>query len=121
MERLREFGIMMAIGFSPGRLFRLVMLESLWLAVVGLAAAGLVTWGPYRYLANTGVDYSAMVGEADSAEIAGVALSTTVKVGIYPESVVVIVIAALVAILLSGLYPAWKAGHVDPVKTIKLV
>ncbi|UCC48853.1 MAG: ABC transporter permease, partial [Gemmatimonadota bacterium] len=33
MERLREFGIMMAIGWSPGRLFRLVILESAWLGV----------------------------------------------------------------------------------------
>ena len=27
MERLREFGIMLAVGFSPGQLFRLIMLE----------------------------------------------------------------------------------------------
>ena len=31
MERTREFGIMLAIGYSPGQLFGLVMWESLWL------------------------------------------------------------------------------------------
>jgi len=120
MERLREFGIMLAIGFSPGRLFRLVMMESLWLAVVGLIAAAVVTLGPYLYLSHTGIDVSSMIAE-DSMEIAGVAMSTTLKVGIFPESAAVIAFAAVIAILLSGVYPAWKAGHVEPVKTIKIV
>jgi ABC-type lipoprotein release transport system permease subunit len=121
MERLREFGIMMAIGFSPGKLFRLVMMESLWLAVVGLVAAFFVTIGPYKYLASTGLDYSALLGEEGSVEMAGIALSTTIRVGIFPENLAVIVVAAIIAVLLSGLYPAWKAGHVEPVETIRLV
>jgi ABC-type lipoprotein release transport system permease subunit len=120
MERLREFGIMMAIGFSPGKLFRLVMMESLWLAVVGLVAAFFVTIGPYKYLASTGIDYSAFLGEEGNVEMAGIALSTTIRVGIFPENLAVIVVAAIIAVLLSGLYPAWKAGHVEPVETIRL-
>lgn len=121
MERLREFGIMMAIGFTPGKLFRLVMLESLWLAVVGLVAAAVVTAGPYYYLASTGIDYSAMLGDAGSVDIAGIALSTTIRVGIFLESAIIIVVAAVLAVLASGIYPAWKAGHVEPVEAIKLV
>ena len=121
MERLREFGIMLAIGFSPGKLFRLVMTESLWLAVVGLIAAAAVTVGPYLYLNHKGIDISGMIGEEGNMEVAGVALSTTIKVGIFPESAAVIAFAAVLAILLSGVYPAWKAGHVEPVKTIKIV
>jgi ABC-type lipoprotein release transport system permease subunit len=120
MERLREFGIMMAIGFSPGKLFRLIMMESMWLAVVGLVAAFFVTIGPYKYLASTGIDYSALIGEEANLEMAGIALSTTIRVGIFPENLAVIVVAAIIAVLLSGLYPAWKAGHVEPVETIRL-
>jgi ABC-type lipoprotein release transport system permease subunit len=121
MERLREFGIMLAIGFSPGKLFRLVMMESLWLAVVGLVAAALVTLGPYLYLSHTGLDVSGMVGEDANLDIAGVGMSTTLKVGIFPASAAIIALAAVIAIMLSGVYPAWKAGHVEPVKTIKIV
>ena len=120
MERLREFGIMLAVGFSPSKLFQLVMLESAWLAVVGLAGAALISIGPYLYLASTGLDMSAMI-PADQVEIAGVGLSTTLRVGIYGESVMLIGGFALGAILLSGVYPAWKAGHNDPVETIRLV
>ena len=120
MERLREFGIMLAVGFSPGQLFRLVMLESVWLAAIGLTAAAAVTIGPYLYLASTGIDISGMI-PADQMEVAGVGMSTVMQVGIYGESVALIGISALVAILLSGVYPAWRAGQADPVETIRLV
>jgi ABC-type lipoprotein release transport system permease subunit len=120
MERLREFGIMLAIGFSPGKLFQLVMTESLWLAVVGLAGAAVVTTPVYLYLASTGIDVSALLPEGNT-EIAGVGFSTIMKVGIYGENLFLIVGSALVAVMLSGLYPAWKAGHADPVETIRLV
>ena len=122
MERMREFGIMSAIGFSSGTLFALVMLESLWLAVVGLIAAAIVTAGPYFYLASTGISLSAFLGDdAGTTEIAGIGLPDVMRVGIFPENAAVIVIAAVVAIVLSGLYPAWKAGRVEPVETIRLV
>ena len=120
MERLREFGIMLAVGFSPQQLFRLVMLESAWLAVVGLAGAALVTIGPYLYLASTGIDMSGLI-PAEQMEVAGVGMSTTMEIGIYGESLVLIGFSALAAIMLSGVYPAWRAGHADPVETIRLV
>ncbi len=120
MERLREFGIMLAVGFSPGQLFRLVMLESAWLAVVGLAGAVLVTIGPYLYLASTGIDVSGMI-PAEQMEVAGVGMSTTMQIGIYGESLALIGFSALAAIMLSGVYPAWRAGHADPVESIRLV
>jgi ABC-type lipoprotein release transport system permease subunit len=121
MERVREFGIMIAIGFSSGTIFALVMLESLWLALVGLVAALVVTAGPYSYLASTGISLSAIYDNIENLEIAGVTLPDTMRVGIFPENAAVIAIAAALAIVFSGLYPAWKAGRVEPVETIRLV
>lgn len=120
MERLREFGIMIAIGYSSGQLFRLVMWESLWLALMGLAACGLLTAWPYSYLVRTGLDYSTLTGGAD-VEIAGVGWDPIIRVGIFPEHLLVIVAAMVVATLAAGLYPAWKAGRVEPVESIRLV
>jgi ABC-type lipoprotein release transport system permease subunit len=120
MERLREFGVLLAIGFSPRRLFGLVMFESFWLGAVGLLFAALLTAWPYYFLATTGIDMSAMIGEG-SAEVAGVAIAPIIKAGIYPENFVYISLAALGATLLSGLYPAWKAGRIEPVESIRLV
>ena len=121
MERMREFGILMAIGFTPLKLFSLVMMESLWLALVGLLGAALLTTAPYLYLASTGIDTSAMFADQGSMDVAGVAMSTTLKVGIFPESLAVIAIAAIIATLLAGFYPAWRAGTVEPVDAVKLL
>lgn len=119
MERLREFGIMLAIGWSPGRLFRLVMMESVWLAALGLVGAFLITLGPYLYLSSTGLDLTAVYG--GTVEVAGVGLDPVLKVGIFPRNAVLIGLFAVVATLASGIYPAWRAGKVQPVETIKVV
>lgn len=119
MERMREFGIMLAVGFSPLALFGLVMFESLWLALLGLVAAGVVTAGPYYLLATHGIDISAQLGEG-AAEVAGVAVSPVIYIAIYPENLLLILVAAVVATLASGLGPAWRAGRVAPVEAIRV-
>lgn len=120
MERIREFGIMLALGWSPGKLFSLVMLESGWLALVGLVVGAVVTAWPYYYMATTGFDVVSAAG-IEGAEIAGVGMTTHMYVGIFPENLALIVIAVLSATLLSGVYPAWRAGRVEPVDSIRLV
>ena len=120
MERIREFGILMAIGFTPRQLFALVMWESTWLGVLGLGLGALMTVGPYTYLVRHGLDYSAMLGE-DGMEVAGAVFPSVLRVGIFPENLAIIVVVVLLATLAAGLYPAWRAGRVVPVDSIKLV
>jgi ABC-type lipoprotein release transport system permease subunit len=79
-----------------------------------------VTAGPYYYLATTGVDISEQL-DISGSEVAGVALSSVMRVDIYPENAAMIAAAALIATLLSGLYPAWQAGRIEPVESIRLV
>jgi ABC-type lipoprotein release transport system permease subunit len=119
MERLREFGIMLAVGFTSAQLFALVMWESLWLALVGIVAAAIVTVGPYYYLNTEGINYAEMIGEG--AEVAGVGIDPIIYVDILPASVAGIAVVVILATMISGLYPAWRAGRVAPVEAIKLV
>ena len=120
MERVREFGIMMALGFSPSSLFALVMYESLWLGLVGLVGAAVVTVGPYWYLSTVGLDLTSQI-ELSGSEVAGIAISPILHVWIYPENLALIAGAVLLATLLAGVYPAWRAGRIAPVESIRLV
>ena len=43
------------------------------------------------------------------------------KVEIFPVNAVFIAVAALLATVAAGIYPAWKAGRVAPAETIRLV
>ena len=122
MERMREFGILLAIGFSPGRLVGLVIWESLWLGLVGLVGGVLLTAYPYHYLSTHGIDMTEVYATGEqSADVAGVAMSLVIKIGLYPDNLMVIALVALGTTMLAGLYPAYKAATVEPVKTIRLV
>jgi len=120
MERVREFGILVAIGYTPGQIFRMVMWESVFLAIMGLVAGGLITAWPYKYLSDNGIDMTAMYANQD-VSVGGVGFDMVMPCGVYPESFVFIVCCVVFATLAAGLYPAWKAGHVEPVESIKLV
>ncbi len=118
MERMREFGILAAIGFSSRQLFALVLWESLWVGLCGIAAGILLTAWPYYYLSTTGLDITAMSGGAQT-QVAGVTMAPIMYIGLYPPHALVIAGAILLATLTAGLYPAYKAGRVVPVEAIR--
>ena len=122
MERVREFGVMRAIGYSSGQLFRLVMWESTWLALVGMVVGTAFTLPVYIPLSRHGLDMTEMYKSGDQAvEVAGVGFDMILRVGIFPEHVVAIAVCVLIATLAAGLYPAWKVGRIQPVESINLV
>jgi ABC-type lipoprotein release transport system permease subunit len=116
LERRREFGVMMAIGARPGELFRMVVMESLLVGLLGLVLGAALTTPWYLYMRRVGLDFSAMM-EGSSA--AGVLLDPVVRITLYPESVVGIAAVVLLITVLAGLYPAWQAGREAPVETLK--
>jgi len=117
MERLKEFGVMMAIGMLPSNLFLLVMIESFFLAMLGLFFGIMVCIPWYIYMANVGLDFSAMVGDEMSA--GGVLIDPLMKIRLYLSSIVVIALSVPGLTLLAGLYPAYKAVKTEPVESIR--
>lgn len=122
LERTREFGIMSAIGYSPGQIFSLVMIESTMMAFMGLVTAIAITAWPYSYLHGTGIDMTEIYAQqGGTIDIGGVGMDPILRIGIFPENALVIAVAIVLATVLAGVYPAWKAGRVNPVESINLV
>ncbi len=119
MERQREFGVMMAVGMAPRTLFRLVITESLWLAIIGLVAGVIITAPWYLYLLHVGIDLSDALGPDNSA--GGVLIDPILRIRLFQESVIAILAGVFSLTLLSGLYPAWRAGRVPPVDSLKTI
>jgi putative ABC transport system permease protein len=119
LERTREFGIMMAIGMPPGRLIALIMAEAVWVGIFGLIFGLIVTAPAYGYLHFHGWDISGFFNE--TTDIAGVVFDTTIYNDLRLSSLIVILAGAFLVTLLSGIYPAWKAGRVQPVESIKTI
>ena len=119
LERVREFGVMMALGLSPRNLFLLVMLESFWLAVLGLIIGVIVTIPWYVFMSQTGIDLSAAYG--DGFSFGGVLLDPVFKIQLFKESIIAILLGLFGLALLSGAFPAWRAGRVPPVESLKTI
>ncbi len=119
LERTREFGVMMAVGLSPKTLFRLVMVESFWMAIVGLLLGILITAPWYYYLYHTGIDFSGSFGSDFS--YGGVLVDPVFKARLFKESIMAILSGVFLLALLAGIYPAWRAGRVLPVESLKTI
>lgn len=119
LERTREFGVMMAVGMSPSTLFKLVLVESFWLALIGLAVGIIITAPWYAYLHYVGLDFSGAIGNDYSA--GGVLVDPIFRIRLYKESIIAILAGVFSLTLLSGIYPAWRAGRTPPVESLKAI
>lgn len=119
LERVKEFGVMVALGMSPGRLFGMVMLESFWLAWLGLIIGTIVTIPWYWFMYTTGIDLSGSYGEGFS--FGGVLMDTTFKLRLFTDSIVAILLVLFGLAMLAAAYPAWRAGHVPAVESLKTI
>ena len=119
LERKREFGIMMAVGLAPGRLFALVILESLYIALTGLVMGVIITSPVFYLLYHYGLDLRSFV--EDGYAIGSVLVDPVLKVRLFRESAVMILCGVFGLTILAGLYPAWKAGRENPVDSIKTI
>lgn len=119
LERQREFGMMMAVGMSPMTLFRLVMVECFWLALLGLILGVIMTAPWYYFLYTTGIDMSADLGNGFS--YGGVLVDPVFKARLFPESVVAILVSVFTLAMAAGAYPAWKAGRTPPIESLKTI
>ena len=117
LERTREFGMMMAVGMAPSRLFNLILLESFFIGLLGLGFGILITIPWYAYLNTTGIDFSAWVTENYSA--GGVIFDPIMRIRLYKESILTILSSLFAITLVAGLYPAYRAGRIPPVESLK--
>lgn len=114
-ERTREFGVMMALGTSPGAVLRVVVYETLaLLALAALLGYG-IGIGGVLWLGRVGIDLSGFFeGYAAIPGLTGI---------VYPKIVSASILTPGIALLLAGilvsLYPAAKAAALDPSRAIR--
>lgn len=114
-ERIREFGVLKAIGAGPGRVLGLILAESALQVVLAIVVGlGLAVPGMW-FMSTHGID----VGVLGGLSAMGVAMRP-VWYGIYDSSsvtgpVVMLVVLAFLAVL----YPAFKAAFVSPLEAMR--
>lgn len=119
MERMREFGVMIAVGMSPRKIWSLIMLEAFWLAVVGILVGIVVSIPVYWYLYAYGIDLSQMMSEKQVA--GGVLFELFIKARFRFDHAMIIFGGVFAMILASGIYPAFLAARTSPIETMKTI
>lgn len=114
MERTRELGMLQAIGMNRFRTFNMVMLETLFLTLVGAPAGLFFGWLTITYLGGIGIDLSAF---AEGLEDWG--FSTVIYPTLSWMYYINIMLLVAVAAIISALYPAWRALKLRPVEAIR--
>ncbi|MEE8316326.1 MAG: FtsX-like permease family protein [Syntrophobacteria bacterium] len=114
-ERIREFGILKALGATPWGIIRDVAAEALVLAVLGTALGTILGLAGSYYLQEVGLDLSIFAG---TYSVGGVAFDPIWKATISPKMVFIPVVLMLIIGLVASLYPAALAARLDPVKAI---
>jgi ABC-type lipoprotein release transport system permease subunit len=115
-ERIREMGILAALGMKGRQIMLMFILEAVILGLAGIAVGVVLGLAGVTYLATAGLyigDMGAVAG--------GVALGSRVYAQFAPATFAWLSFWTLVIILLASLYPAWFAIRREPAEALRAV
>jgi len=115
LERIRELGVLIAVGMKRGKIFVMILLETVMLSftggIGGMLIGGLSIW----YLSGHGLDLSAFASSLESFG-ASTMLYPFLPASMYFELAFMVVAAACIA---AG-FPAWKAVRLQPATAVRM-
>ncbi|MEM3403045.1 MAG: FtsX-like permease family protein [Nitrososphaeria archaeon] len=125
-ERTREIGVLKSIGFKDSDIMKLFLSES---AIIGLTGGviGLITgYGvsmAIPYLLQTILSPNAQGSSTGSAGFGGTSFGGGMSLSYTPvvtlDMACVSLLVAVSVSVLAGLYPAWRASRMDPIKALR--
>jgi ABC-type lipoprotein release transport system permease subunit len=111
-ERVREIGLILALGMRPGLIVYQILLESLLLLLIGLAIGNGIAYASIKPLQG-GLDISAVAEGMAMMGASSVLYPKLLAADMILANVVVIVLGIVTSIL-----PAWRAARLDPLRAL---
>jgi len=113
-ERIREFGVLKAIGYSPAQVMGMMVAEALMQAAIASVLGVLLAAPGMWYLQVVGID----VGRLSGMAMAGLTMPAVIRgeytVGTCQVPVLMLYVISFIAVL----YPAAKAAWISPVEAM---
>jgi len=114
VDRIRELGVLIAIGMKRGRIFVMILLETILLSFTGGLFGTIIGVLTIVYFGRVGIDLTFVSSGLESFGMAAV---------LYPflpaVMYIVLTIMILIAANIAALIPAWKATHLVPSEAIR--
>jgi ABC-type lipoprotein release transport system permease subunit len=114
LERTRELGMLTAIGMNKKKVFSMIMLESVFLSLIGAVIGMIISYILIQITGNTGI---MLAQSAEGFEALG--YSAIVYPKISAGFFVIVTILIIITGILSSIYPAMKALKLNPVEAIR--
>jgi ABC-type lipoprotein release transport system permease subunit len=114
MERIKEFGMLRAVGMKSSSVIVQVVLESTVIMLVGVALGVAVGWLLATQWLGDGIDLSQW---AQGVEMAG--MRSVLTPLILLEDIVLVTGLSLFFGVLAALYPAWRAIKIKPLEALR--
>lgn len=114
LERIREFGMLMAIGMNKVRVFWMVVLETVLLGMVAAPIGLAIGWFSVVYFSTRGIDLSNY-----SRGMREIGFSPIIYPNIESDFYWWLTLAVAVTAILGSLYPAFKAIKLRPVEALR--
>jgi ABC-type lipoprotein release transport system permease subunit len=114
LERTRELGMLMAIGMNRRKIFIMIMLESIFLSIVGGFTGMAVSEVVIAITGKTGIN---LMKYSEGMEAMGYSahLFPTIDAQFFITTTILIVLTGII----SAIYPARKALKLNPVEAIR--
>jgi ABC-type lipoprotein release transport system permease subunit len=114
LERTRELGMLMAIGMNRARVFRMIMLETIFLTMVGAIIGMLAGWALTSALGKSGIHFASW-GEGFEA----IGYAAVVYPVLKPLFLGLITVMVIFTAIISSLWPARKALKLNPIEALR--
>lgn len=119
-ERTHEFGMLLALGTQPGRIVRLILVESVALGLVGACAGAALALLLVGLTHSGGIDYATLTG-AGPSEISFAGLRWSLR--LYPTLAAVdlvrVVSAVVITSVLASVWPALRVARLQPASALR--
>ncbi len=116
LERIRELGMLMAIGLNKKKIFVMIMLETLFLTLIGCPVGLLVGWLSVLVLGSIGINIAIF-----SEGLASYGFSSIIYPALDSQNYWTVAIMCLITALLSAIYPAFRALQLNPAESIRKI
>ena len=113
-DRMKEFGIIRAIGATPWRIIRQVSLEAILLTLIASIIGMIVGLSIALYLQEYGIDISG----GGNLAIGGIVFDPIWKASISIKTVFLPVVLMMLTSVVASIYPASIAARIKPVEAI---